>query len=56
MILADEPTPAPDSHRGRQVTELFRSVARMVRDPPVQLSCRLGVNDMLHAIRGMGGT
>ena len=28
MILADEPTAALDSHRGRQVMELFRNVAR----------------------------
>jgi len=28
VILADEPTAALDSHRGRQVMELFRSVAR----------------------------
>jgi putative ABC transport system ATP-binding protein len=28
LILADEPTAALDSHRGRQVMELFRKVAR----------------------------
>lgn len=28
LILADEPTAALDSHRGRQVMELFRQVAR----------------------------
>ncbi len=28
VILADEPTAALDSHRGRQVMELFRTVAR----------------------------
>ncbi len=28
VILADEPTAALDSHRGRQVMELFRNVAR----------------------------
>ncbi len=28
LILADEPTAALDSHRGRQVMELFRTVAR----------------------------
>ena len=28
VILADEPTAALDSHRGRQVMELFSSVAR----------------------------
>jgi len=27
LILADEPTAALDSHRGRQVMELFRKVA-----------------------------
>ena len=27
LILADEPTAAPDSHRGRQVMELVRKVA-----------------------------
>jgi putative ABC transport system ATP-binding protein len=27
MIFADEPTAALDSHRGRQVMELFRNVA-----------------------------
>ncbi len=28
VLLADEPTAALDSHRGRQVMELFRDVAR----------------------------
>jgi len=28
VLLADEPTAALDSHRGRQVMELFRKVAR----------------------------
>jgi putative ABC transport system ATP-binding protein len=28
LVLADEPTAALDSHRGRQVMELFRNVAR----------------------------
>jgi putative ABC transport system ATP-binding protein len=28
LILADEPTAALDSHRGRAVMELFRKVAR----------------------------
>jgi putative ABC transport system ATP-binding protein len=28
VILADEPTAALDSHRGRQMMELFRNVAR----------------------------
>lgn len=28
LILADEPTAALDSHRGRQVMELFRKVAQ----------------------------
>ena len=54
MILADRSTAALASHRGRQVMEPFRNVACEHGAGMLQFFCRLGVNDILHAIRGMG--